>query len=111
MKHTFVGFIHGAEFEEGPVSGGEAAIYSDGESSTGETNSMYQLQDGRLGGYSNGDSIPNPYEPPNRVVIFMAGTHPVHNSSTAATMVSGSVAATVAGAGGPARPPALIRLI
>ena len=30
-KHTFVGFIHGAEFEEGSVSGGETAIYSDGE--------------------------------------------------------------------------------
>ena len=49
VKRAFVGCIHGAELE-GSVSGGEAAIYSDGESSTGETNSMYQLQDGRLGG-------------------------------------------------------------
>ena len=30
------------------MSGGETAIYSDGASSTGETNSLYQLQDGRL---------------------------------------------------------------
>ena len=61
MKRAFVGFIHGAELEEGSVSGGDTAIYSDGELSTGETNSLYQLQDGRLGGYSDGDSIPDPF--------------------------------------------------
>ena len=31
VKHAFVGCIHGAEFEEGSVSSGETAIYSDGE--------------------------------------------------------------------------------
>ena len=40
VKHAFVGFIHVAALE-GSVSGGETAVYSDGESSTGETNSMY----------------------------------------------------------------------
>ena len=50
VKHAFVGFIHGAEVGEGSVSGGETVIYSDGESSTGETESLYQLQDGQLGG-------------------------------------------------------------
>ena len=59
VKRVFVGFTNGAELE-GSVSGGETAIYSDDESSTGETNSLYQLQDGRLGGYSDGDSIPVP---------------------------------------------------
>ena len=83
-------------------------IYSDGESSTGETTSLYQLQDGRLGGCFDGDSILDPYETPNRVAIFMAGTQPVHNSSTAATMISGSATATEAGAGGPVRPPAQV---
>ena len=39
MKRAFVGFIHGAVSE--PVSDGETAIYSDGESSTGETESLY----------------------------------------------------------------------
>ena len=63
MKHEFIGFIHGAGSE--PVSDGETAIYSDGESSTGETDSLYQLQDGQFGGYSDGDSIPDPFEPPN----------------------------------------------
>ena len=67
---------------------------------------MYQLQDGRLGGYSDGDSIPDPFDPPSLVAIFMAGTQPAQHSSTAAAMVSGSVAATAAGAGGPVRPPA-----
>ena len=90
MKRAFVGFIHGAEFDEGSMSVGETAIYSDGESSTGETTSLYQLQDGRLGGCSDGDSIPDPYEPPNRVGIFMAGTPPRQNSSTATVMTSGS---------------------
>ena len=75
MKRAFVGFIHGAESEDRLVSGGETVVYSDGESSTGETESLYQLQDGRLGGYSDGDSIPDPFDPPSRVVIFM----PVHS--------------------------------
>ena len=75
MERAFVGFINGAESE--PVSDGETAIYSDGESSTGETESLYQLQDGRIGGCSDGDSIPDPFEPPNRVAVFMAGTQPI----------------------------------
>ena len=37
IKHVFVGFTHGTELE-GSVSGDETAIYSDDESSTGETN-------------------------------------------------------------------------
>ena len=104
MKHAFVGFIHGAEVEEAYVSGGVSAIYSDGESSTGETSSMYQLQDGRLGGCFDGNSIPGPYEPPNRVAIFMAGTQPALGSTTAATMTSSSSVAATAGASGTARP-------
>ena len=48
VRHVFIGFTHGAKLE-GSVSGGETEICSDDES-TGETNSMYQLQDGRLGG-------------------------------------------------------------
>ena len=58
MNRAFVGFIHGAEPEDRSVSGSETVVYSDGESSTGETESLYQLQDGRLGGCSDGDSIP-----------------------------------------------------
>ena len=88
------------------MSGGETAIYSDGESSTGETDSKYQLQDGRLGGCSDGDSISDPYEPTNRVTIFLAGTQPALGSTTAAAMTSSSTAAAVAGASGTARPPA-----
>ena len=80
------------------------------ESSSGETTSLYQLQDGRLGGCSYGDTIPDPYEPPNRVASFMAGTQPVQNSSTAAALISGSAAATTAGAGGPERGSSLVRL-
>ena len=79
------------------MPGDETTIYSYGESSMGETNSLYQLQDGGLGGYSDGNSIPDPYEPPNRVGIFMAGTQPGQNSSTAVAMISES--ATVTGAG------------
>ena len=90
------------------MSGDETAIYSDGESSIGETNSLYQLQDGWLGGYSDGDSIPDPYEPPNMVAIFMAGMQSVQNSSTVAAMVFGSATATAAGVGGPMRPPAQV---
>ena len=108
MNRAFVGFIHGAEPEDRSASGGETVVYSDGESPTGETESLYQLQDGRLGGCSDGNSIPDPYEPPNRVAIFMAGTQLVQHSSTAATLISGSAAATAARAGGPVRPPAQV---
>ena len=92
-------------FFEGSVSGVEMAIYSDGESSTGETDSLYQLQDDELGGYSDGSSIPDLLEPPSRVGIFMAGTQLVQNSMAAAAISSGSVAA---GAGGPVRSPAQV---
>ena len=102
MKRAFVGCIHGGEFSEGSVSGGETTIYSDGESSTGETDLLYQLQDGGLGGCSDGSSIPDPFEPPSRVGIFMDGTQPGQNSTAAAAITSGSAAA---GAGGPVRPP------
>ena len=105
MKHAFVGFIHGADLEEGSVSGGVTVIYSDGETSTGETNSMYQLQDGGLGGCSDGSSISDPFEPPSRVGIFMAGTQPALTSSTAAAMTSGTAAAR---AGGPMCSPAQV---
>ena len=77
MKRAFMGCIHGGELFEGSVSGGEMAIYSDGESSTGETDSLYHLQDGGLGGCSDGSSILDPFEPPSRVGIFMAGMQPI----------------------------------
>ena len=74
MKRAFVGVIHRVESEDRSASGGETVVYSGDESSTGETESLYQLQDGRFGGYSDGDSIPDPFDPPSRVAIFMAGT-------------------------------------
>ena len=105
-KHVFVGVIHGAEYEDGPVSDGQTVVCSDDESS-GETESLYQLQDGRSGGGSEGNSIPDPLDLPNRVAIFMAGTQPTQPSSTAVAMISSSTA-TPAGAGGSAPPPAQV---
>ena len=89
MKRAFVGVIHGAEPKDRPVSDGETVVYSGDESLTGETESLHQLQDGRIGGCSDGDSIPDPFDPPNWVAIFMAGTQPALHSSTAAAMISG----------------------
>ena len=74
MKRAFVGVVHGAESEDRSVSGGETVVYSDDKSSTGETESLYQLQHGRFGGCSDGDSIPDHLEPSNPIAIFMAGT-------------------------------------
>ena len=105
MKRAFVGVIHGGESEDRSESGGETVVYSGDESSTGETESLYQLQDGRIGGCSDGDSIPDPFDLPNRVAIFMAGTQLALHSWTAAAMISGSAAA---GTGGPVRPPAQV---
>src|SRR3954467_12403491 len=108
VKRAFVGVIHRGSYEDGSGSGGETVVYSGDESSTGETESLYQLQDGRIGGCSDGDSITEPSDLPNRVGIFMAGTQSAPHSSTAAAMISGSVAVTAAGAGCCVRPPAQV---
>src|SRR3954467_9659193 len=100
VKRAFVGVIHGGSYEDGSGSGGETVVYSGDESSTGETKSLYQLQDGRIGGCSDGDSISDPSDLPNRVGIFMDDTQAAVHSSTAAAMISRSVAATTARAGG-----------
>ena len=63
MKRAFVGCIHGIGSE--PVFEGETAVYSNGESSTYETESLYQVQDGLFEGYSDGSSITEFLEPPN----------------------------------------------
>ena len=49
MRHAFVGCIHGEELS-GSEDGGETTALSDGDSSTGSTDSLYQVQDGALGG-------------------------------------------------------------
>ncbi len=75
---------------------------------SGETESLYQLQDGRIEGGSKGNSIPDSPGLPNRAAIFMAGTQSAPHSSTAAAMLSGSTTATPAGAGSSAPPPAQV---
>ena len=104
MKRAFVGCVHGIGSE--PVSEGETVAYFDGKSSAGETDSLYQVQDGVFEGYSDGTSIPEFLEPLNHVGIFMAGTQPVLGSTTAAAMTSSSTAAATPGASGSAHPPA-----
>src|SRR3954468_3336837 len=49
VKSAFIGVIHGGEYEDRSESGGETVVYSSDESSVGETESLYQLQDGRIG--------------------------------------------------------------
>src|SRR4051812_7637832 len=90
VKCAFVGVIHGGSYEDRPESDGETVIYSGDESSAGETESLYQLQDGRIGGCSDGDSISDPSDLPNRVGILMGGTQAVLHYSTAAAMISDS---------------------
>ena len=94
VKRAFVGVIHGGSYEDGSRSRGKTVVYSGDESSTGETESLYQLQDGQIGGCSDGNSIPDPSDLPNRVGIFMAGTQAALHSSTVAPITSGSVAAS-----------------
>ena len=102
MKRPFVGCVHGIRSE--PVSEGETAVHSDGESSTGKTESLYQIHDGVFKGYSDGNSIPDLLEPPSRVAVFMAGTQPTLQSSSTTAMNTGSAAA----AGAPVHRPAQV---
>src|SRR3954463_9274688 len=104
MKRAFVGVVHGGNHEEESVYD-ETVVYSGDESSTGETESLYQVQEGRIRGGSDGDSIPDLPDLPSRVGIFMAGTQAAPHSSAAAAIISGS---TAAGAGGSVRPPAQV---
>ena len=105
MKRVFVGCVHGEELSEGPEDGGETVVPSNGDSSAGSTYSLYQIQDGALGGCSDGLSIPDLFESPNWAGVFMAGTQPGKNSTVVAAITSGLGAA---GAGGPVRPPAQV---
>ena len=73
-RHVFVGVIHGAEYEDGLASDGETVVCFDDESSVGETESLYQLQDGQIGVGSEGNSILDSSDLPNRASILMAGT-------------------------------------
>ena len=59
-KRAFVGVVHGGERGDESEYGSETVVYSDDESSTGETESLYQLQDDQMRGCSDGDSIPDP---------------------------------------------------
>ena len=49
MKCVFVGCVHGEELSESPKDGGETSVHSDGDSSAGSTDSLYQVEDGVLG--------------------------------------------------------------
>ena len=51
MKRAFVGMIHGGRYEDRSEFRG-ATVVSGDESLTGETESLYQLQDGRIGSCS-----------------------------------------------------------
>ena len=108
MKRAFVGVIHVVESEDRSVSGGKTIVHSDDESSTEETESLYQLQDGRISGSSNGNSVSDHLDLPNWVTVFMASTQPAQHSSTTAAMFSGSATTTPAGAGGSLPPPAQV---
>ena len=57
VKRAFVGCIHGGELPEGSEGDGEPAVLSDDNSSAGSTDSLYQVQDGVLGGCSDGSTI------------------------------------------------------
>ena len=65
MKRVFVVCLHGEELSEGPEDGGETAVPSGSDSSTGSIDSLYHVQDGALGGCSDGLSIPDLCETPN----------------------------------------------
>ena len=90
MKRVFVGAVHGVQTEDGSESSNETVVYSDDGSLSGETESLYQLRDGRSEGESDGNSIPDPFDPPNRVAVFMAGSQPPVNGTTAEAGAGGS---------------------
>ena len=65
VKRVFIGVVDEGEREDESEHGSETVVYSGDESSTGETESLYQLQDDQIRGCSDGDSIPDPSDLPN----------------------------------------------
>ena len=79
MKRAFVGCIHGEELSEGSEDGGEMAVLSDGDSSADSTDSLYQVQDGVLGGCSDGPVFRTPMSRQDGQESSWLGLNPVKN--------------------------------
>jgi hypothetical protein len=100
-KHVFVGFTQGVDSANNSASGGDTLVYSDGESSVGETGSILPLYDGRLGGYSDDEPAQDSFNMPTRAAVYMAGSAPALNST-----VADAVTGTRTSVAGSAVPPA-----
>jgi hypothetical protein len=71
--HAFVGFTQGVDLANNSMSGGDTLVYSDGESSVGDTESILPLFDEKLGGYSDDEVFPESYEPTRLAAVYMEG--------------------------------------
>jgi hypothetical protein len=72
QEHVFVGFTQGVALLENSLSGDDTLIQSDGESSMGETESIYPLYDARLR-YTD-EVLSEIPEPPHFAAVYMAGS-------------------------------------
>ena len=88
--------------------GGDTLIYSDGESSVGETESILPVYDGRLGGYSNDETAPANHEPIHRTIVYMAGTTSGLKSMAVGAMMGTSTSAPAPNLAGSVKPPAQV---
>jgi hypothetical protein len=98
-KHVFVGFTQGVDSADNSASGGDTLVYSDGESSVGETGSILPLYDGRLGGYSDDEPAQDSFNTPTRAAVYMAGSAPALNSTVAGAVTGTGTSGAGSGLG------------
>ena len=87
------------------MTSGDTLVYSEGESSIGDTKSILPLYDGRLGGYSNDEPAPVDHESLHQTTIYMAGTAMTLNYTAARTMGGTGTSMTYQSASGLVKPP------
>lgn len=77
--------MQGASLPDEPKAGGDTPVNSDGESPIGDTDSIYPLYEGRLGGFLEAAISEGPHEPPRQVSFYMAGATAAQDQRNAAT--------------------------
>uniref|UniRef100_M8BC51 Putative non-inhibitory serpin-10 n=1 Tax=Aegilops tauschii TaxID=37682 RepID=M8BC51_AEGTA len=101
-NHVFVGFTQGVDLADNSASSGDTLVYSDGESSVGDIESILPLYDERLW------AARVDHEPPRWSAVYMAGTAPTLNSTAAGAVDGTGTSITDPTASGPVKPPAQV---
>ncbi|KAI4987786.1 hypothetical protein ZWY2020_028544 [Hordeum vulgare] len=89
-RHFFAGFTQGIDSPDEPVIHGVTPVNSDEESSMGDTDSIYALREGQLGGLPEAAVSEEARGPHRQVTIYMAGAAPHQPNPAGNNEIAGS---------------------